>query len=208
MALSKQITPTSTLDGYLAWAVSQGYHVGENPRYGTKTVTKGVHAAGSFHYDGLASDINAGANGAAERAKLLVALDEAVRRGLAVTFARDGVVGSAANHKNHLHVDVGEWSNLGKGLVRRTPAVTGAGGANGSVTWLGSDDGVLVLGSQGDRVHALQTRLNRDYPAYSNLAADGDYGHATVAVVKEFQRRAGLFVDGEAGPRTLAKLGL
>ena len=81
MALSKQITPTSVLDGFLAWAVSQGYHVGENPRYGTKTVTRGVHAPESFHYDGLAADINFGGNGEGERAKLLAALDEAVRRG-------------------------------------------------------------------------------------------------------------------------------
>lgn len=208
MALSKQITPTSTLDGFLAWAVGAGYHVGENPRHGTKKVTKGVHKVGSFHYDGLAADINFGANGPAERAKLLVALTKAESMGLAVTYARDGIVGSAATHKNHLHVDVGEWSNYGRGVVRRTPAATGASGANMSVTWLGHDKGVLVLGSQGDRVRALQERLNRDYPAYSNLAVDGDYGHATVAVVKEFQRRAGLKVDGEAGPRTLAKLGL
>lgn len=67
---------------------------------------------------------------------------------------------------------------------------------------------VLRLGSTGDAVKALQARLNRDYPAYSHLVVDGDFGLATERVVKEFQRRAGLVVDGVAGPATLARLGL
>lgn len=194
MALSNQKTPTSTLDAFLAWAVAEGYSVGENPRYGTKRVTKSVHAKGSFHYDGLAADINAGTNGPAERAKLLTALTRAQAAGLAVTFARDGLVGSAKNHQNHLHVDVGEWSNLGTGLVRAAV--------------IAPHSDVLVVGAKGPAVEALQRRLNRDYPAYSNLVPDGDYGPRTKDVVAEFQRRAGLVPDGEAGPRTFAALGL
>jgi len=61
---------------------------------------------------------------------------------------------------------------------------------------------------RGDRVRALQEKLNRDYPAYSTLVVDGIFGPATEAVVREFQRRSGLLVDGIAGPATLAKLGL
>lgn len=69
--------------------------------------------------------------------------------------------------------------------------------------------GVLLRqGAKGDAVRALQARLNRDYPAYSRLAVDGDFGPATDRVVREFQRRAGLAVDGIAGPLTLARLGL
>lgn len=58
------------------------------------------------------------------------------------------------------------------------------------------------------QVRALQTRLNRDYPSYSKLLVDGDYGPSTERVVREFQRRAGLLPDGIAGPVTLRRLGL
>jgi hypothetical protein len=68
--------------------------------------------------------------------------------------------------------------------------------------------GLLMRGSTGDAVRRLQERLNRDYPRYSRLAVDGDFGPATEAVVREFQQRAGLLVDGIAGPATLGKLGL
>jgi peptidoglycan hydrolase-like protein with peptidoglycan-binding domain len=37
---------------------------------------------------------------------------------------------------------------------------------------------------------------------------DGAFGPATEAVVREFQRRSGLLVDGIAGPRTLTALKL
>lgn len=68
--------------------------------------------------------------------------------------------------------------------------------------------GLLMRGSTGEAVRKLQERLNRDYPRYSRLAVDGDFGPATEAVVREFQQRAGLLVDGIAGPATLGKLGL
>lgn len=68
--------------------------------------------------------------------------------------------------------------------------------------------GTLRQGSTGAAVKALQVRLNRDYPAYSHLATDGVYGSATTAVVREFQKRAGLPQDGVAGAQTLARLGL
>jgi hypothetical protein len=67
---------------------------------------------------------------------------------------------------------------------------------------------VLRPGDNNDLVRLLQGRLNRDYPLYSNLVVDGDYGPRTTAVVREFQRRAGLTVDGIAGPQTLGRLGL
>ncbi len=37
MALSKQITPTSSLNRFMAWAKAAGYHVGEHPAYGGVT---------------------------------------------------------------------------------------------------------------------------------------------------------------------------
>lgn len=69
--------------------------------------------------------------------------------------------------------------------------------------YLGVDDE-----NTGDRVLALQKRLNAFYPAYSQLEEDGEYGPLTAEVVSEFQQRAGLTVDGVAGPATLAALGL
>lgn len=66
----------------------------------------------------------------------------------------------------------------------------------------------LQTGDKGKSVKALQVRLNRDYPAYSKLDPDGVFGGRTDGVVREFQRRAGLTVDGIAGPDTLEKLGL
>ena len=64
----------------------------------------------------------------------------------------------------------------------------------------------LSKGSKGDRVRTLQRGLNKVFPAYSKLAVDGDFGSATDRVVREFQRRSGLVVDGVVGPATLAAL--
>lgn len=60
----------------------------------------------------------------------------------------------------------------------------------------------------GADVKALQAKLNKSYPAYSKLVTDGVFGTATDIVVREFQKRAGLTVDGAVGPATRAKLGL
>lgn len=65
----------------------------------------------------------------------------------------------------------------------------------------------LKEGSTGQAVTDLQAFLNRAYPAYSKLAVDGAFGPKTTAVVKEFQRRSGLAVDGIVGAQTWAKLG-
>jgi peptidoglycan hydrolase-like protein with peptidoglycan-binding domain len=64
----------------------------------------------------------------------------------------------------------------------------------------------LRNGDQGNQVRRLQVLLNRDYPAYSKLEEDGAFGPKTEAVIREFQRRAGLPVNGIAGPETLMKL--
>jgi hypothetical protein len=75
---------------------------------------------------------------------------------------------------------------------------------------LPSNGGVpyIRIGSVGEEVRRVQARLNRDYPAYSKLVVDGDFGPATDRVVREFQRRAGLDVDGIVGPATWGRLGL
>jgi hypothetical protein len=64
-------------------------------------------------------------------------------------------------------------------------------------------------GSTGEQVKILQERLRGAYPAYAGkLANDGIFGVGTKAVVKEFQRRAGLTQDGIVGPVTWKALGL
>lgn len=59
------------------------------------------------------------------------------------------------------------------------------------------------------RVDVVQKALREGYPLYaSRLAVDNIDGPATIAAVKEFQRRAGLKVDGIAGPETRRALGV
>jgi len=65
------------------------------------------------------------------------------------------------------------------------------------------EDVVLIRGDAGDAVMALQASLNL---VGATLDPDGDFGPLTEAAVKDFQRREGLTVDGEAGPATMAAL--
>lgn len=67
--------------------------------------------------------------------------------------------------------------------------------------------GLLQRGSTGDRVKSLQRVLNAWYPNL-RLYVDGDFGPATERAVRDMQARAGLVVDGIAGPATLGRLGL
>lgn len=191
MALSKQQAPKKNLLAFLAHAASLGFHVGEHPAYGG--VTDNVHRAGSWHPDGLAADINWRGSGS-ERAKILQLIPAAERYGLGITFARDGIAGSAVNHQNHLHVDCGSWSNYGKGAVRAKRATITVNG------------NVLQRGSTGARVGKLQAGLNSVFPAYSDLVRDNVYGAQTEAVVTEFQKRVGIMPDGVVGPVTRAAL--
>lgn len=62
---------------------------------------------------------------------------------------------------------------------------------------------------EGDDVSRLQTKLKRNYRSYAgHIGVDGIFGPQTDGVVREFQRRAGLIVDGIVGPKTRARLGL
>ena len=62
---------------------------------------------------------------------------------------------------------------------------------------------VLRQGDKGPDVAALQHKLNQRGAV---LAADGVFGPATLAAVRQFQDDHGLEVDGLAGPDTLAAL--
>lgn len=59
---------------------------------------------------------------------------------------------------------------------------------------------ILKLGSTGEGVKALQTKLG--------IGADGSFGPGTEKALKAWQQANGLTVDGIAGPATLAKIGV
>ncbi len=61
-------------------------------------------------------------------------------------------------------------------------------------------------GSRGDEVVKIQTKLKNW--GYYKGKVDGIYGQQTYEAVKYFQRKNGLTVDGIAGPRTLAAMGI
>ncbi|MCL1852172.1 MAG: N-acetylmuramoyl-L-alanine amidase [Peptococcaceae bacterium] len=62
---------------------------------------------------------------------------------------------------------------------------------------------LLSVGSKSDGVRWVQWQLNRKG---ANLVIDGDFGPATDAAVRTFQRNNGLSVDGIVGPLTRVKL--
>ncbi|HWR20078.1 MAG TPA: spore cortex-lytic enzyme [Clostridia bacterium] len=64
----------------------------------------------------------------------------------------------------------------------------------------------LNVGSTGDRVKTLQTKLKR-WGYYSGVV-DGKFGINTKTAVQSFQRKNGLTADGVAGPATLKALGM
>lgn len=61
-------------------------------------------------------------------------------------------------------------------------------------------------GSRGQEVTQIQTKLKRW--GYYSGSIDGVYGSQTLAAVKYFQKRNGLTVDGIAGEKTLAAMGI
>lgn len=61
-------------------------------------------------------------------------------------------------------------------------------------------------GSRGDEVRQIQEKLKRW--GYYKGNVDGIYGSQTLEAVKAFQRKNGLTVDGIAGTKTLAAMGI
>jgi lysozyme len=104
--------------------------------------------------------------------------------------------------------EFGKWNHAGgqvlAGLTRRRAAeaacyadgVYSSDASTGTATT--STQPILRMGSSGDAVSALQTKLG--------MTADGVFGTHTDAVVKQFQTNNGLAPDGVVGPQTWAKL--
>lgn len=76
----------------------------------------------------------------------------------------------------------------------------GSGDADGDETQEEQGPEHLAVGATGERVVALQQRLQE--LGYFLLEADGTYGPATQQAVWALQKAAGLYRDGVVGPRT------
>lgn len=70
-----------------------------------------------------------------------------------------------------------------------------------------ADQAPLQIGSNGRRVLALQRTLNQNRPEKDRLTEDGEFGPATQAAVKDFQRQQQLEETGIVEARTWASLG-
>jgi beta-lactamase class A len=77
----------------------------------------------------------------------------------------------------------------------------------GATTTAGDQPQELKLGASGQLVQALQRTLNARALPSPNLSVDGDFGPATEAAVKEFQRTKQLPVTGIANAATFKALG-
>jgi hypothetical protein len=101
-------------------------------------------------------------------------------------------------------------AKLAQRILRKVDpkAVAAAHQADGDGAGDSTDTVYLRRGSTGPMVKVLQARLNRDYSAYSDLELNGEFTEDTEEVVKEFQRRSNLEVNGIAGPATLTVLHL
>lgn len=165
-------------------------------------VISGVHGSrNTWHHwfdngHALACDVNLnGTNDQTEFAWLKnQVLPLAKQYGLAVTFPADtngyGIAGHSIGDSLHLHVDCGEWSNVGSGAVRAswTKALSS------KPSNAGSDDGVVDDGDRGAAVKRVQRIVG--------VNDDGVFGPKTKAAVEKWQRAHGLNDDGEWGPKT------
>ncbi|MCK9794564.1 hypothetical protein M1843_12480 [Isoptericola sp. 4D.3] len=191
LRIGRQKSSSTTLKAYLSWARAYGFRVSEHPSYGG--VTRGAHSRNSWHYDGLAADLNWGPAGtsATERSRLRFAIKVADSMGLGVIHARDGSVGSAAGHRGHLHVDVGTTSNYGRGRVA-APA--------GSRTAQRLQQVAHFPLAQRDNLWGPST----DQRLQAIRAASRMHGSKFPYGVKTAQRAVGVTPDGAWGPKSRA----
>lgn len=87
-------------------------------------------------------------------------------------------------------------SRAGQGVGVKPPAAPTAAPAGA----------VLRRGATGPAVLTLQQFMTRVFRSYNAYTPNSTFGPATEAGVREFQKRAGLAVDGAVGPATVAKL--
>ena len=76
----------------------------------------------------------------------------------------------------------------------------------GVILYSNEVEALSKYGSRGTEVRQIQEKLKRW--GYYTGSVDGIYGSGTVAAVKRFQQKNGLTVDGIAGTKTLAAMGI
>ncbi len=190
-------------------------HVAEQLHRRVEPITKG-HAADdwgynyrlnrnannlSCHSSGTAIDFNAARHPNGKSGTFTATQVREIRKILAEVNNTVRWGGDFSGTKDEMHFEILGSSTAVAAAARkiRTPApVSGAK----------AGDGILEIGDTGDSVKRLQETLNRWYPNLPPLFPDGDFGPATDARVRYFQEKAGLTVDGVAGPATLSALGL
>ena len=105
-----------------------------------------------------------------------------------LSLTQDGIVGPTTRNKIKARIEGGSSSGTG---------------SSGSGNTYPVPTRTLKQGMSGNDVKWLQATLNK---LGSNFSVTGYFGSATLAAVKDFQRKKGLTVDGIVGPATRAKL--
>ena len=91
-----------------------------------------------------------------------------------------------------------DWNDLrGKTII---------GGRKGGVPEMTLEYGLLQQGSTGDSVRCVQSYLSALGGTVPKVTIDGQFGSATTASVRSFQRLARLTEDGKVGPATWSGL--
>ncbi|GGD24502.1 N-acetylmuramidase domain-containing protein [Aureimonas glaciei] len=129
-------------------------------------------------------------------------LDDDIRRHDWSGFARGYNGPGYAKNRYHLKLATAfaKWSKIKDTPWSAADAVTAAND-NAAID---ASPVALSRGDKGDAVKALQVQL-RDAGFYTSRL-DGDFGAATEAAVRAFQKSRGLTVDGWAGIKTVAAL--
>lgn len=231
MALSAKLAPTEALVMVCNLAIAMGGRVTEMLPWDPPN--KGAHAQKSWHYDvdrafipgkvyGQAADINFGPPGInkEERAKVLTLIRVCESAGVSYIYARDGIVGSAKQHQDHLHIDVGSYTNSGTGLRKTKAGSIVAYRTQKALHFTGTGLDNLFGANSRQRLDAVRATSNRHgvkfpYGVHVAQAAvgtttDGIWGaksraahDATVKALQTEWRAAGMYtgaIDGIWGP--------
>lgn len=117
-------------------------------------------------------------------------------------YIGDGVVIEAASTQKGVttsKVSDGKWTHWGE--------LKGVDYSGSQEEPMAEIKPTLKRGSKGDYVRILQTMLENKGYDLGSYGIDGDYGRATEAAVKAFQKDHGLKADGICGEKTWAALG-
>jgi peptidoglycan hydrolase-like protein with peptidoglycan-binding domain len=154
----------------------------------------------SCHASGTAIDYNATRHPNAKKGTYTVAQIAEIHR---ILEEIDNVVrwgGDFTGTKDEMHFEIKGTSSQVAAIAKRIRV--------GGLVPATSGGTVFQRGMTNDAtVKRMQTWFRAMFPSYAGkITADGDFGPATEAVVKEFQRRLALDADGVVGPATLAAM--